>query len=187
MIARPGVMLTTYDLVRNCIEHLRAASLTTASALLPKKRKKQTKRGCRDDDSPSEAEEELPPQGGEDPNRPWDVVIVDEGHQIKNPSCLNGRALRKLEARSRFLLTGTPLQNKLGDLWALMDFAQPGLLGNHATFDRNFSEQIAKGSKRLATKFAVELKDHLARELRRLTAPHFLRRLKDEVLTSDAP
>jgi len=189
MLARPGVMVTTYDLTRNCVEHLRVASLSTASALLPKKRKKQVKRGCRDDDSPSENEEEPLPQqeGGDDPNRPWDVVIVDEGHQIKNPACMNGRALRKLEAKSRFLLTGTPLQNKLSDLWALMDFAQPGLLGNHATFDRNFSEQIAKGSKRNATKFAVELKDHLARELRRLTAPHFLRRLKDEVLTSDAP
>ena len=53
----------------------------------------------------------------------------------------------------------TPLQNKLSDLWALMDFAQPGLLGNHATFERNFSEQIAKGSKRNATRFDVELKD----------------------------
>ena len=59
-----------------------------------------------------------------------------------------------------------------------MDFAEPGLLGNHATFERNFSEQIAKGSKRNATRFDVELKDHLARELKKLTAPHFLRRLK---------
>jgi len=186
MVARQGVLLTTYDLVRNCIDHIKQASLSKASALLPKKRKKQTKRGCRDDDSPSEAEEEVPAAGPEDDaDRPWDAVIVDEGHQIKNPSCLAGRALRKLEAKSRFLLTGTPLQNKLGDLWALMDFCQPGLLGNHATFERNFSDQIAKGSQRNATRFAVELKDHLARELRRLTAPHFLRRLKEEVLTAD--
>jgi len=183
MVARCGVMLTTYDLVRNCIDHLKAASLSNAAALLPKKRKKAQKRNCRDDDSPSEAEEELPAQAPDDANRPWDAVIVDEGHQIKNPSCLSGRALRKLKAHSRFLLTGTPLQNKLGDLWALMDFSQPGLLGNHATFERNFSDQIAKGSQRNATRFAVELKDHLARELRRLTAPHFLRRLKEEVLT----
>merc|ERR1719324_1423518 len=63
-----------------------------------------------------------------------------------------------------------------------MDFTQPGLLGNHATFEHNFSEQIAKGSKRNASRFAVELKDHLARELKRLTAPHFLRRLKNDVV-----
>jgi len=184
MLARQGVMLTTYDLLRNCVDQLQVASLSKASALLPQKRKKKTKRGCRDDDSPSEEEDALPAPGpDDDANRPWDCVIVDEGHFIKNPSCLVGRALRKLKAKSRFLLTGTPLQNKLGDLWALMDFSQPGLLGNHATFERNFSDQISKGSQRNATKFAVELKDHLSRELRRITAPHFLRRIKDDVLT----
>lgn len=182
MVAKSGVMLISYGLTGNGIDHLKAASLSNAAALLPKKRKKKVKRGCRDDDSPSEAEEEENLHlVADDRNRPWDVVIVDEGHQIKNPSCLVGRALRKLVSKSRFLLTGTPLQNKLSDLWALMDFAQPGLLGNHATFERNFSEQIAKGSKRNATRFAVEVKDHLARELKRITAPHFLRRLKDEV------
>lgn len=141
---------------------------------------------CRDDDIPSEGEEEeaAGPDIPVDEQKPWDVLIVDEGHQIKNPSCQSGRSLRRINARSRILLTGTPLQNKLSDLWALMDFAQPGLLGNHATFERNFSEQIAKGSKRNASRFAVELKDHLARELKRLTAPHFLRRLKCEVASS---
>merc|ERR1719482_2625809 len=49
MLARQGVMLTTYDLVRNCIDHLRDTSASKAQALLPKKRKKQAKRGCRDD------------------------------------------------------------------------------------------------------------------------------------------
>mmetsp|Transcript_120837 Transcript_120837/g.188763 ORF Transcript_120837/g.188763 Transcript_120837/m.188763 type:complete len:1127 (-) Transcript_120837:97-3477(-) len=185
MINRGGVMLTSYELARN------ASGLNNLNATnMPKKRKKQTKRGCRDDDSPSEEEEEdlIPSQIAANQDGPWDAVIVDEGHQIKNPSCLVGRALRKIEAKSRFLLTGTPLQNKLSDLWALMDFAQPGLLGNHTTFERTFSEQIEKGSKRNATPFAVELKDHLARELKRLTAPHFLRRLKDEVLqTKDSP
>mmetsp|Transcript_38899 Transcript_38899/g.70148 ORF Transcript_38899/g.70148 Transcript_38899/m.70148 type:complete len:992 (+) Transcript_38899:42-3017(+) len=181
---RGGVLLVSYDLVRTCIHHLRTAGLAASTAKQNKKRKRQEKRGVRDDDSPSEEEEEEaeePPPLEGDEKTPWDVIVVDEGHQIKNPSCQSGRALRRLEARSRFLLTGTPLQNKLSDLWALMDFAQPALLGNHATFERNFSEQIAKGSKRNASRFAVELKDHLARELKRLTAPHFLRRLKCEV------
>lgn len=184
LLCRGGVMLTSYELARNAVDCLKNPNATN----IPKKRKKQTKRGCRDDDSPSEEEEEEVPSQNANQEGPWDTVIVDEGHQIKNPSCLVGRALRKIDARSRFLLTGTPLQNKLSDLWALMDFAQPGLLGNHATFERTFSEQIEKGSKRNATAFAVELKDHLARELKRLTAPHFLRRLKDEVqLTGNAP
>jgi len=190
MMIKGGVMLASYDGIRNGISCLRTAGLVNTAAIMPKKRKRQTNRGCRDDDSPSEEEEPLPPMppnpGAEDANAPWDVVIVDEAHQLKNPSCVSGRALRKVTSRSRFLLTGTPLQNKLSDLWALMDFAQPGLLGNHATFERSFSEQIAKGSKRNATRFAVELKDHLARELKRLTAPHFLRRLKCEVIAAPA-
>jgi len=183
MALRGGVMLVSYDLVRTGISYLRSASLANAAAAFSKKRRRQADRAVCDDDSPSEGEP-MPPAppmaGGKD--MPWDVVVVDEAHQLKNPSCQTGKALRKLLSRSRFLLTGTPLQNKLSDLWALMDFAQPALLGNHATFERSFSEQIAKGSKRNASRFAVELKDHLARELKRLTAPHFLRRLKDEVI-----
>eukprot|EP00933_Yihiella_yeosuensis_P062594 TRINITY_DN6558_c0_g2_i1.p1 TRINITY_DN6558_c0_g2~~TRINITY_DN6558_c0_g2_i1.p1 ORF type:complete len:729 (-),score=161.63 TRINITY_DN6558_c0_g2_i1:160-2145(-) len=188
LATKGGVLLISYDLVRTSIHQIRTAGIAHQAAYaVGKKRKRQNKRNCRDDDSVSEEEEEVPeppvegPDGEDDELRPWDVVIVDEGHQIKNPSCQSGRALRRLESRSRFLLTGTPLQNKLSDLWALMDFAQPSLLGNHATFERNFSEQIAKGSKRNASRFAVELKDHLARELKRLTGPHFLRRLKAEV------
>lgn len=183
--AQGGVLLISYDLVRTCIHQICTAGLAEASGVQSRKRKRGTRRGCRDDDSPSEEAAGPEPAEQPDEQKPWDVLIVDEGHQIKNPSCQSGRSLRRIKARSRILLTGTPLQNKLSDLWALMDFAQPGLLGNHPTFERNFSEQIAKGSKRNATRFAVELKDHLARELKRLTAPHFLRRLKCEVASSN--
>jgi len=179
MAARGGVMLISHDLVRTHIGVLKQAGLVPAAHQRQKKRKR--KNGVRDDDSLSEAEDELPEQLAEGEGHDWDMVVVDEAHRIKNPSCQVGRALRRLESRSRMLLTGTPLQNSLTDLWALMDFAQPGLLGNHATFERNFSEQIARGSKRNASSFHVELKNHLARELRQLTAPHFLRRLKSEV------
>lgn len=78
------------------------------------------------------------------------------------------------------LLTGTPVQNALGDLWALMDFAQPGVLGNHATFVKEFSEKIEKGSVKEATPFQAQLKKHLANQLRNLIAPHLLRRTKAE-------
>jgi SNF2 family DNA or RNA helicase len=184
MLVKGGVMLINYDLVRNCIGALKTAGMASAAAM-PKKRKRQQRRGVKDDDSPSE-EEPMPAEGAGDQDRPWDVVFVDEGHQIKNPSCQSGKALRKLSSRSRFLLSGTPLQNKLSDLWALMDFVQPALLGNHSTFEEHFSEKIAKGSKRNASRFEVELKDNLARELKRLTTPHILRRLKSEVCTSSA-
>jgi len=182
-----GAMLVSYDMLRTSVHQLKAASLgsTSAASLLPKKRKRKTVRAARDDDSPSEDETAVPqltPESNEE--RAWDVVIIDEGHRAKDPSCVIGKAMRKLVARSRFILTGTPLQNKLSDLWALMDLVQPGLLGNHATFERNFSEQIAKGSRKDANRYAVELKDHLAKELKSITAPHFLRRLKAEVTGS---
>eukprot|EP00929_Paragymnodinium_shiwhaense_P072878 TRINITY_DN369_c0_g3_i1.p1 TRINITY_DN369_c0_g3~~TRINITY_DN369_c0_g3_i1.p1 ORF type:complete len:967 (+),score=347.31 TRINITY_DN369_c0_g3_i1:99-2999(+) len=178
-----GVLLTSYDMVRNHVASLRYGSLDAAQALQSKKRKKTVKRGVKDDDSPSEDEGDIarPAPGSEGAELPWDVIIVDEAHQIKNPSCVAGKDLRRIHSRSRFLLTGTPLQNKLIDLWAVMDLAQPGLLGNHATFERDFSEQIARGSKKNASAFAVELKDNLARQLKGLVAPHFLRRIKSEV------
>jgi len=188
-LARGGVLLSSYDMVRNCIGQLKSSSISKEAAMAPKKRKRQNTRACRDDDDPSEEDmddAQLFATGHDvdDYNRPWDLVVVDEAHQIKNPSCQLGRMLRRLISRSRILLTGTPLQNKLSDLWALMDFAQPGVLGNHATFERTFADQIAKGSKKNASSFAVELKDHLARELRRLCAPHFLRRMKSEIQMS---
>eukprot|EP00927_Polykrikos_kofoidii_P064604 TRINITY_DN5999_c0_g1_i2.p1 TRINITY_DN5999_c0_g1~~TRINITY_DN5999_c0_g1_i2.p1 ORF type:complete len:1235 (+),score=293.63 TRINITY_DN5999_c0_g1_i2:388-3705(+) len=178
-----GALIVSYDMLRNHMGCLRSASLHRAALMRKGKRKRKQKRGCRDDDSPSEEDFELPPVPPEEEGKdvPWDVVIVDEAHQIKNPSCVVGKDLRKLYSLSRFLLTGTPLQNNLTDLWALMDLAQPGLLGNHATFERDFSEQIARGSKKNASTFAVELKDNLARELKRLKEPHFLRRMKSEV------
>jgi len=181
VITKGGVLITSYDMVRTQIKSIRTADLGSAAAA--PKRKKKTKRGCRDDDSPSEAEdiEYQPRQDGKETK--WDVIMIDEGHQIKNPACVAGKELRRIESRSRFLITGTPLQNQLSDIWALMDFAQPGLLGNHATFEKSFSEQITRGSKKNATKFQIELKDHLARELKQITAPHFLRRMKDEINT----
>lgn len=168
-----GILVTSYDLVRTQSELL-------TGGLLPGMTLSSRKRKRRVDDDDGESDEDLDakrrgPQA-------WDVVIVDEAHRIKNPSCQVGRALRRIKAQCRLLLTGTPLQNNLIDLWALLDFAQPGLLGNHATFERNFSEQIARGSKRNAPQYAVELKDNLVRELKRLVGPYVLRRTKKVVM-----
>jgi len=105
-------------------------------------------------------------------------VICDEAHRMKNISTLLGKSLRQLRSKCRLLLTGTPVQNALQDLWALMDFASPGLLGNHATFVKTFSEPIDRGSVRGAKVWAVELKKHLSEQLRALISPHILRRTK---------
>lgn len=64
----------------------------------------------------------------------WGRVVLDEAQVIKNPTSETAQQLRRLEARTRVVLTGTPIENGLGDLWALMDFVNPGLVGDRATF-----------------------------------------------------
>jgi hypothetical protein len=64
----------------------------------------------------------------------WGKVVLDEAQVIKNPASETAIQLRRLQARTRVVLTGTPIENGLGDLWALMDFVNPGLVGDRATF-----------------------------------------------------
>ncbi|MTV26372.1 DEAD/DEAH box helicase [Nitriliruptoraceae bacterium ZYF776] len=64
----------------------------------------------------------------------WGKVVLDEAQVIKNPASETAQQLRRLDARTRVVLTGTPIENGLGDLWALMDFVNPGLVGERATF-----------------------------------------------------
>jgi superfamily II DNA or RNA helicase len=64
----------------------------------------------------------------------WGTVVLDEGQVIKNPASVTAQQLRRLEAHTRMVLTGTPIENGLGDMWALMDFTNPGLVGDRATF-----------------------------------------------------
>src|SRR5262245_42856216 len=64
----------------------------------------------------------------------WRLVILDEAQAIKNPSTRQSQAARKLSAQARIALTGTPIENRLGDLWALFDFLNPGLLGSTTVF-----------------------------------------------------
>jgi len=105
----------------------------------------------------------------------WSWVIIDEAQAIKNPGTSQSKAVRKLHSTARFALTGTPIENHLGDLWSLFDFINPGLLGT--------SKQFAEFSKRLRERHG----GHYA-PLRRLVAPYILRRLKtDKSIISDLP
>ncbi|NLF22175.1 MAG: DEAD/DEAH box helicase, partial [Lentisphaerae bacterium] len=107
----------------------------------------------------------------------WSMVVLDEAQNIKNPATLQSRAARALTADFRLALTGTPLENQVGDLWALMDFLNPGLLGTRAQFNRRFLRPIRTGV------------DSGARTvLRQITAPFILRRLKrDPEVIADLP
>ncbi len=77
----------------------------------------------------------------------WDRIVLDEAQAIKNPASETAQQLRRLHARSRIALTGTPIENGLGDLWALLDYVNPGLAGTRSTFISQLSQSSSKGER----------------------------------------
>jgi SNF2 family DNA or RNA helicase len=90
----------------------------------------------------------------------WSGIILDEAQNIKNPDSQQARAARALKGGYRIALTGTPVENHVGDLWSLMEFLNPGLLGTQAEFKRNFFVPIQASRDQAA-----------AEHLKKLTAP----------------
>jgi non-specific serine/threonine protein kinase len=104
----------------------------------------------------------------------WHYLILDEAQAIKNPGSKQTRVIKKFTARNRLILTGTPIENRLSDLWSLFDFLNPGLLGTAAEFKR-----FAKALNRDHSKYG---------NLRQLIRPYVLRRLKtDRTVIRDLP
>jgi superfamily II DNA or RNA helicase len=104
---------------------------------------------------------------------PWRLAVLDEAQAIKNPSAKQTRQVKKLNAQSRIALTGTPVENRLSDLWSIFDFTHPGLLGTEKVF-ASFTKRLAKA-------------EHFG-ALRALVRPYILRRLKtDKRVISDLP
>jgi superfamily II DNA or RNA helicase len=99
----------------------------------------------------------------------WHVVTLDEAQQVKNPATAGAKAVRRLDAAQTVALTGTPLENRLTELWTLLDATNPGLLGSRARFGRRFVGPVERHGDAAA-----------AERLRRLVAPFVLRRRKDD-------
>ena len=107
--------------------------------------------------------------------REWRLIILDEAQAIKNPGAKQTRALKRLKTRARIALSGTPVENRLGDLWSLYDFLNPGLLGGAAEFTRYVKNLQAAEPPNFAP-------------LRQLVRPYLLRRLKtDRSIIADLP
>ena len=100
----------------------------------------------------------------------FSTVVLDEAQHIKNPDTQNAQAAFALRARHRFVLTGTPMENSVRDLWSLMNFVLPGYLGSRADFRERYEQPLARGP-------APEVQRRLARRMR----PFLLRRRKTEV------
>ncbi|MEM9696205.1 MAG: DEAD/DEAH box helicase, partial [Myxococcota bacterium] len=128
---KADVTLTTYALLRNDIERLRAVE--------------------------------------------WDVVILDESQAIKNPDSQVARAAYQLQAKFRLTLSGTPVENRLEELWSQVHFTNPGLLGARDEFRERYERPVAEG--------LLGAAKHLRQRIR----PFVLRRTKDEVLTELPP
>jgi SNF2 family DNA or RNA helicase len=105
----------------------------------------------------------------------WELVILDEAQAIKNPAADQTRAVKKLKAKAKIALTGTPVENRLSDLWSIFDFLCPGLLGSA----RRFKEFVKGLDRREQDRYGP---------LRRLVQPYILRRLKtDKSIIADLP
>jgi superfamily II DNA or RNA helicase len=106
---------------------------------------------------------------------PWDLVVIDEAQAIKNPAAKQTRTVKQLKADARIALTGTPIENQLGDLWSIFDFINHGLLGSFKQFS-TFLKQLA------------DRPHNPYGPLRELVRPYILRRMKtDRSIIADLP
>jgi SNF2 family DNA or RNA helicase len=107
----------------------------------------------------------------------WQGIVLDEAQNIKNSQAKQSQAIRKIKAGFRIALTGTPVENRLSELWSILDFLNPGILGNRTFFQKRFAIPIEKYGDQ-----------HSLNSLRSLVQPFILRRLKtDQTIIQDLP
>ena len=114
---------------------------------------------------------------------PWDAVILDEAQFIKNPSSQTAAVARSLATRHRLALTGTPVENRLLDLWSLLAFAQPGLLGPQAAFNRQYRDDDPTSPTRLQRR----ARHFLLRRTKGQVATDLPSRTEDEIVVDLEP
>lgn len=103
--------------------------------------------------------------------RQFDTEVIDEAQNIKNHGTLAAKAVKKIRAEVRFALTGTPIENRLSELWSIFDFLMPGILGTYEKFRKGYELPIVQNQD-----------ERLAKRLKRMISPFILRRVKSEVL-----
>ncbi|KAJ6353774.1 hypothetical protein OIU76_002737 [Salix suchowensis] len=148
-----GILLTTYDIVRNNSKSLRGDHYFI------------------NDES--------------EDSYIWDYMILDEGHLIKNPSTQRAKSLLEIPSAHCIVISGTPIQNNLKELWALFNFCCPDLLGDTKWFKETYEHPILRGNEKNASDRDKRIGSTVAKELRERIQPYFLRRLKNEVFKED--
>lgn len=102
----------------------------------------------------------------------FDTEIIDEAQNIKNQGTQAAKAVKKIQAQVRFALTGTPIENRLSELWSIFDYLMPGILGTHEKFKKEYETPIMQ-----------EEDKTVSERLRKMVSPFILRRMKQDVLT----
>ncbi|PVH31739.1 hypothetical protein PAHAL_9G222700 [Panicum hallii] len=144
-----GILLTTYDIVRNNYKLIRGNSYNNF-----------------DDDEEGTL---------------WNYVILDEGHLIKNNKTQRAQSLFEIPCSHRIVISGTPIQNNLKEMWALFNFCCPDVLGDKQQFKTRYEMAILRGNDKNATTREKHVGSNVAKELRERIKPYFLRRMKSEV------
>ncbi|KAK6542976.1 hypothetical protein TWF694_006908 [Orbilia ellipsospora] len=111
----------------------------------------------------------------------WECVVLDEGHKIRNPDAKVTVAAKQLKSTTRFILSGTPIQNTLKELWSLFDFVYPGKLGIFSVFNEHIAMPIRLGSYQGASNLEKHAASKCAAVLHEMISPYLLRRLKKDV------
>ena len=117
----------------------------------------------------------------------WNYCVLDEGHIIKNGKTKVAKAIKQLDALHRLILTGTPLQNSVLELWSLFDFLMPGFLGTERQFTARYSRPILLSRDAKANSREQEAGALAMEALHRQVLPFLLRRLKEDVLDDLPP
>lgn len=117
----------------------------------------------------------------------WNYIVLDEGHLIKNSKAKTSIAVKKLASNHRLILTGTPIQNNVVELWSLFDFLMPGFLGSEKVFQDRFAKPIANSRFSKASSKEQEAGALAIEALHKQVLPFLLRRLKEEVLNDLPP
>ncbi|KAI5159136.1 TATA-binding protein-associated factor [Nematocida ausubeli] len=116
----------------------------------------------------------------------WFYLVLDEGHIIRNSNTLLHQRVKMIKAESKLLLSGTPIQNTVGELWALFDILMPGFLGREKDFSKEYIKPIEKAREGKGTLHDAEIAKIKLENLHKSVLPFILRRMKEAVL-SDLP
>eukprot|EP00804_Cyclotella_cryptica_P029069 CCRYP_005261-RB/>CCRYP_005261-RB protein AED:0.02 eAED:0.02 QI:222/1/1/1/1/1/5/24/1992 len=117
----------------------------------------------------------------------WDYCILDEGHLLKNPKTATAKASRRIKANHKLILTGTPIQNNVHELWATFDFLMPNFLGSEISFVKEFARPIISGQKIDASASDINRSTDCLKTLHQQVLPFVLRREKGQVIKELPP